>query len=71
MVESSELIGDNKSVICTVLCNVKITTEEDAAPIVEAIQNMGDMVTLNLDGISLGVDGALAISRVLPPTLKG
>ena len=49
-----------ETVHCEEIQNVKISTEDDAAEIVAAIDQVANLVTLDLNGISLGVEGAQA-----------
>ena len=64
------ILGD--AVNCAVLKDQKITTADDAGPIVAAIEKCVSMRTLNLEGISLGIDAAEAISNAIAqcPTLE-
>ena len=57
MVQPDDLIVDQVTVACTALENVKITSHDDAGPIVAAIGRLENLETLDLNGISLGVEG--------------
>ena len=69
---ASNLIKGDFIVDCDPLANQKITTAEDAAPICDAIRNLKEIETLKLEGISLGIDAAKAISEAIAqsPTIK-
>ena len=51
---------------------LKLNTEEDAKPIIEAINGCSQMVTLNLEGNTLGIDAAKGLAKSLEsrPTLQ-
>ena len=56
------IVGD--SVNCDCLANQKITSASDAQPISAAIEGCANLKTLKLEGISLGIEAAEAISQV-------
>ena len=69
MVTAEDLMKGSGTVSCEALANVKITPS-DANTIAEAMKNTNNLDTLNLSGISLGIDGAEIISKVIPSSLK-
>ena len=68
----SNLIKDDYTVSCDSLANQKITTEADAKPISDAIRAVAGIRTLKLEGISLGIEAAKAISNAIAesPTMQ-
>lgn len=51
---------------------LKLNTEEDAKPIIDAINACPQLITLNLDGNTLGIDAGKGLAKCLEsrPTLK-
>lgn len=59
------LIEDDNTVSCDLLVaekNLKISTAEDASRICDAINQLNELKTLKLEGISLGIEAAEAIA---------
>ena len=63
---NAEIFIRGDTIHCEEIQNVKISTKDDAAAIVAAIHQVENLVTLDLNGISLGVEGAQAVIEKNP-----